>query len=216
MRPGPADVHEGEATKICPLPRPGPRRFRPPRPGIPASAIRGRSAPPAIEEDHLKGRRPVLVVDDDPRTLRFVRDALAQAGYAPIATGDPRRAFAIRQDAAALPRPARPDATRRRRRRAHGDHPRAGRCAGHLHLRLRARRDRRQGAKEERCRLSRQALLGDRADGADPGGAPQVGRARDLRPRRSRSGLRGVAGHRGRLSGAADHHRVRTPGGCSR
>ena len=32
---------------------------------------------------------PVLVVDDDPRTLRFVRDALAQAGYAPLATGDP-------------------------------------------------------------------------------------------------------------------------------
>ena len=32
---------------------------------------------------------PVLVVDDDPRTLRFVRDALAQAGYTTIATGDP-------------------------------------------------------------------------------------------------------------------------------
>ncbi len=32
---------------------------------------------------------PVLVVDDDPRTLRFVRDALAQAGYAPLATADP-------------------------------------------------------------------------------------------------------------------------------
>ncbi|MCY3671441.1 MAG: response regulator [Alphaproteobacteria bacterium] len=34
-------------------------------------------------------RPPVLVVDDDPRTLRFVRDALAQAGYAPLATADP-------------------------------------------------------------------------------------------------------------------------------
>ena len=32
---------------------------------------------------------PVLVVDDDARVLRFVRDALAQAGYAPIAPGDP-------------------------------------------------------------------------------------------------------------------------------
>ena len=31
----------------------------------------------------------VLVVDDDARMLRFVRDALAQAGYAPLATGDP-------------------------------------------------------------------------------------------------------------------------------
>ena len=33
-------------------------------------------------------RPPVLVVDDDPLTLRFVRDALAEAGYAPIVTGD--------------------------------------------------------------------------------------------------------------------------------
>ena len=32
----------------------------------------------------------ILVVDDDPRTLRFVRDALAAAGYAPLVTGEPR------------------------------------------------------------------------------------------------------------------------------
>ena len=32
---------------------------------------------------------PVLVVDDDPETLRHVRDALADAGYTPIVTGDP-------------------------------------------------------------------------------------------------------------------------------
>ena len=35
-------------------------------------------------------RAPVLVVDDDPRMLRFVRNALTQAGYTPIATGDHR------------------------------------------------------------------------------------------------------------------------------
>ena len=29
----------------------------------------------------------ILVVDDDPRTLRFVRDALSRAGFAPIVTG---------------------------------------------------------------------------------------------------------------------------------
>ena len=33
--------------------------------------------------------RPILVVDDDPHTLRMVRDALTRAGYAPTATGDP-------------------------------------------------------------------------------------------------------------------------------
>ena len=31
----------------------------------------------------------VLVVDDDPETLRYVRDALAAAGYAALVTGDP-------------------------------------------------------------------------------------------------------------------------------
>ena len=30
---------------------------------------------------------PILVVDDDPRMLRFVRDALSRAGYAPLVTG---------------------------------------------------------------------------------------------------------------------------------
>lgn len=36
-----------------------------------------------------KVRPPILVVDDDPQTLRYVRDALTQAGYAPLLTGDP-------------------------------------------------------------------------------------------------------------------------------
>ena len=31
----------------------------------------------------------ILLVDDDPHTLRYVRDALLKAGYEPIATGDP-------------------------------------------------------------------------------------------------------------------------------
>ena len=31
---------------------------------------------------------PVLVVDDDPQMLRYLRDALAAAGYAPIVTGE--------------------------------------------------------------------------------------------------------------------------------
>ena len=36
------------------------------------------------------GRERILVVDDDPQALRFMRDALAGAGYDPIVTGDPR------------------------------------------------------------------------------------------------------------------------------
>ena len=31
----------------------------------------------------------ILVVDDDPQTLRYVRDALNEAGYAPVVTGEP-------------------------------------------------------------------------------------------------------------------------------
>ena len=39
-----------------------------------------------------EGREPVpiLVVDDDPETLRYVREALPAAGYAPVVTGDHR------------------------------------------------------------------------------------------------------------------------------
>ena len=38
----------------------------------------------------MRGERPrILVVDDDPNTLRFVRDALDEAGYAPLVTGAP-------------------------------------------------------------------------------------------------------------------------------
>ncbi len=32
----------------------------------------------------------ILVVDDDPQMLRYVRDALSAAGYSPVVTGDPR------------------------------------------------------------------------------------------------------------------------------
>ena len=35
-------------------------------------------------------RPPILVVDDDPQILRFVREALARAGYSPLVTGDHR------------------------------------------------------------------------------------------------------------------------------
>ncbi len=36
-----------------------------------------------------RGRVRVLAVDDDPQALRYVREVLTRAGYAPIVTGDP-------------------------------------------------------------------------------------------------------------------------------
>ena len=37
----------------------------------------------------------ILTVDDDPQTLRFVRDALSAAGYVPLVTGEPRELASI-------------------------------------------------------------------------------------------------------------------------
>ena len=36
-----------------------------------------------------RNRLRILAVDDDPQALRYVRDAISKAGYAPIVTGDP-------------------------------------------------------------------------------------------------------------------------------
>ena len=46
---------------------------------------RGRRAAAPIGPEPL----PILVVDDDPKTLRFVRDALAGTNYVPVVTSDP-------------------------------------------------------------------------------------------------------------------------------
>ena len=53
-------------------------------------AARGaaRSGPHSPRMDRERTR--ILVVDDDPRTLHFVQDALAAAGFTPLVTGDPR------------------------------------------------------------------------------------------------------------------------------
>ena len=40
----------------------------------------------------------VLVVDDDPEALRYVRDTLNQSGYTPIVTGDPEEALSLMED----------------------------------------------------------------------------------------------------------------------
>ena len=49
----------------------------------------------ARRERAEKERTRILTVDDDPQTLRYVRDALAGAGYAPIVTADPQEAASL-------------------------------------------------------------------------------------------------------------------------
>ena len=52
-----------------------------------AGAAPGPAAPPREAPEPAR----ILVVDDDPQTLRFVRDALSAAGYAPLVTGEPQQ-----------------------------------------------------------------------------------------------------------------------------
>ena len=56
--------------------------------GAASGAFASSSRPPGEGREPI----PVLVVDDDPETLRYVRDALAAAGYAPVLTGEPEEA----------------------------------------------------------------------------------------------------------------------------
>ena len=48
------------------------------------------AAPVRPEPGKRRAAECILAVDDDPQTLRHVRDALADAGYSPVVTGDHR------------------------------------------------------------------------------------------------------------------------------
>ena len=56
-------------------------------------AVEERRRRPARQPRRSQRREPepvrILCVDDDPQTLRYVRDALTRSGYAPVVTGDP-------------------------------------------------------------------------------------------------------------------------------
>ena len=56
-----------------------------------AEAPVGARPAPASQGTPGEDRDParILVVDDDPETLRYVRETLSEAGYAPLVTGDP-------------------------------------------------------------------------------------------------------------------------------
>ena len=61
---------------------------------------RGDAAPALIRSSRRRRGEtaetvPVLAVDDDPQALRYVRDALAGAGYQPVVTGDPDEALRL-------------------------------------------------------------------------------------------------------------------------
>ena len=62
---------------------------------LPVAEVAGEDAAAGLAPGGLPAPRdgpeqtPILVVDDDPKTLRYVRDALARSEYAPVVTGDP-------------------------------------------------------------------------------------------------------------------------------
>ena len=57
---------------------------------VPAVEEAASPAAPSSRRPRTESERtPILAVDDDPQTLRYVRDALAKAGYAPVVTADP-------------------------------------------------------------------------------------------------------------------------------
>ena len=66
--------------------------FTIPAAGDAAAGVPRRSARPRRSE---RERERILAVDDDPQTLRYVRDALTNAGYTPVVTGDPQEATSL-------------------------------------------------------------------------------------------------------------------------
>ena len=128
-----------------------------------------------------QGRRQtrVLVVNDDPQTLRHVRDALVPAGYAPVATGDPQELPGLVKSHKPhlalldLLLPGTDGIELMQRVPGPADLP-------VIFLSAYGRDGMIVGAGCGRRRLHRQALLADGADGAGAGGATPAGRARAL------------------------------------
>ena len=70
---------------------------------VDGTGVAGGLAPPAPRASRQKRRAAgervrVLAVDDDPQSLRYVRDALIQSGYAPVLTGDPEEAVRLMEE----------------------------------------------------------------------------------------------------------------------
>ena len=55
-----------------------------------------RASPRSSSRRQAERSRPrILAVDDDPQTLRYIRDALSKVGYAPIVTGNPEEVLCL-------------------------------------------------------------------------------------------------------------------------
>ena len=48
-----------------------------------------------LGQSNKRGQSRVLAVDDDPRTLQYIRDALSAATFHPVVTGDPREVMSL-------------------------------------------------------------------------------------------------------------------------
>ena len=59
------------------------------------AATAGSHHPAAATPQEEKGKHSVLIVDDDPHTLRYVRQTLEDAGYVPVVTADPEEVLAL-------------------------------------------------------------------------------------------------------------------------
>ena len=123
---------------------------------------------------------PVLVVDDDPKTLRYVRDALAGSDYRPLVTGDPEELSGLIQTERPrlvlldLMLPGTDGIELMERVPELADLPVIF-ISGYGRDETIAR-----GAGGGRRRLHRQAALADGAEGADPGRPAPTRRARAL------------------------------------
>ncbi len=73
---------------------------------LPTVEDAGRDRPPGLllnperreQDDDTEQRMRVLAVDDEPQTLRYVRDTLVRAGYRPGVTGDPEEALRLMEE----------------------------------------------------------------------------------------------------------------------
>ena len=143
-----------------------------------AAGSRGRDAEPR------RGAGRILVVDDDPQALRFVRDTLSDAGFAPVVTGNHR-------ELARVIRLEEPDLVLLDLVLSGIDGielmegvPELADLPVIFHLRLRPRRDHRPGAGCGRGGLCRQAFLVNRTDRPHPRRAAPPCAPRALHPRR--------------------------------